>query len=257
MRVVIFFCVLAYGTSSYAFGPFQNMSEKQFDKLCSDARSFNEHDNYPAAYKLFADQGDVYAASAEKIFDTKRVTMERCVIQAHWLNVVGKERKDQAFDDYGKYYQSTYINFVCDKKRLPNTFEIENLYGNALRVKKLPDALSIDKVLNRQGDTFFKKVQTISTRVIKWDSTIGSNWNDAIYLNEATGRTTTKQSKADISENEADNLAMLTSLRTIPVCAKLETKEKLHALANSALEVFHTVSNWVSPPKPDCLPKQH
>ena len=114
---------------------------------CEKAYELNKAGNIPAAYNEFAKIGDSYAVAATKIFDTSRVTMERCVIQAHWLNVVGVDEKEKYFDKYGKRYQHNYIDLVCKNKKLPKTDQIEKLYGDTLKDMDLPDSLSIDKVL--------------------------------------------------------------------------------------------------------------
>lgn len=260
MHIFILLILISFNTS-FASGPepINALTDKDFREICPKALMLNSRNDISAAYMLFANKGDVYAVAAENIFNTKKVTMERCVIQAHWLNVVGKKVKDEKFNEYGQYYQSTYINFVCNSKNnpkhlLPTSDQIENLYGEALKVKKLPDILSIDKVLNRQErNTINRKLQHTGTMGIKMDLAIGTEWYHAIHLNK--DRWSTKQHKADISPNEANRLAMMTSLSAIPVCAELETKEKLHAIANSAMETFNTVATWVNPPAPDCLPK--
>jgi hypothetical protein len=237
--------------TAIASGPFANLSDKDFHNLCQNAYNLNEKNNIPEAYKLFADQGDKYAMAAEKIFDTNRVTMERCVIQAHWLNVVGPKMKDKYFNAYGSYYQKSYIIFVCSKKRLPDSAEIENLYGQALYDMRLPDALSIDKVLNRQERTSrFREFQHVGTMGLKQNRNIGNEWYDSIELNQE--RVSRFQHKAEVSEDEANNLAIETTLLTIPACFALKTKQEFQKITSAVNGILQHVINIVIPPKPNC-----
>lgn len=195
---------------------------RKLDNICTKARAYNEQGKITEGYKLFASLGDSYAAAASKIFDSSKVTMERCVIQSHWIRVVGFDTKDKLFDQYGKQYQSNYIELVCNVKKLPRTARIERLYGDTLKDMKLPDSLSIDKVLNRQPrGSAYRKFQNLFCNVMNGSLSLEKNgeWYDAISIDR--GRVSDNQYKADISEKDADNLAIQTSLLTGPVCAAL------------------------------------
>lgn len=225
-----FLAIFALIYSSVAFT--QEPSEHELSLACEKAYEFNKEGNIPAAYNEFAKIGDSYAVAATKIFDTSRVTMERCVIQAHWLNVIGADEKEKYFDKYGKRYQHNYIDLVCNHKKLPKTDQIEKLYGDTLKEMDLPDALSIDKVLNRQErNSKFRILQNVSTHVlngeISFDEKIlKGEWYDAINIDQS--RVSMNQYKAEISANKADNIAFMTSLMTVPVCAELFGEKALN-----------------------------
>ena len=220
-------------------------SQDDLSEACEKAYEFNKEGNIPAAYNEFAKIGDTYAVAATKIFDTSRVTMERCVIQAHWLNVVGADEKDKYFDKYGKRYQHNYIDLVCKNKKLPKTDQIEKLYGDTLKDMDLPDSLSIDKVLNRQDrNSKFRILQNVSTHVLNGEISfdekmLKGEWYDAINIDSS--RISKHQYKANISANKADNVAFMTSMLTVPVCVELFGEKALNDMIWAG-KTFSTVN---------------
>lgn len=255
---------------SINFSNAATFTDSQLENACRNAREYNKNNNIPAAYTEFAKLGDTYAEAATKIFDTSKDSLERCVIQAHWLNVVGEKEKEKNYDRYGKQYQSNYINLVCKEKKLPKTDRIEKLYGDTLKDMHLPDELSIDKVLNRQPrNSMFRYIQNGFCNIMVGRGLDYKNgeWYDAISLRNEPERHAIFQNKADISEHDADWLAFKTSMRTglvskgcFEVIAKSFTKAAYQEAATTAKDVltnfFHSFGN---PPTKGCgdNPRKH
>lgn len=109
------------------------------------------------AWQLLAAQKDGYAHSAVKIFG-KKITVEKCVVLSNWEVVVGKEVRNRLYEPYAKLYQKSYIDFLNDNHRYPNSLEIEKLYRNADDALGLPQSVSVDLLLNAVPADWKKRI---------------------------------------------------------------------------------------------------
>lgn len=240
----------------FSFAQAASFTDAQLDNACKKAREFNQKGNITAGYLEFAKIGDMYAEAAAKIFDNGQDTLERCVIQAHWATVVGKEIQDKYFDKYGKQYQSNYINLVCSERKLPKTDRIEKLYGDTLLLMGLPDALSIDKVLNRQPkNSYFRYTQNLFCNIMSGKGVHYSQgeWYDAIALGNDRSRVSEHQYRAEASTRYADWLAFTTSMRTglvslgcFETIAFTFTKAAYKEAAKTPKAAYHEAAKYTS-----------
>lgn len=112
----------------------------QLSELNSSGRVFE-------AWLLLAQQNDGYAKSATRIFG-KKITVEKCVVEGNWKNVVGEEVRSKLYLPYAQLYQHYYIEFLKTQHRYPNTLEIETMYRNADDALGLPQSVSVDLMMN-------------------------------------------------------------------------------------------------------------
>jgi hypothetical protein len=246
MRFIPGFIIL-YSLVFTAYAYAANFTNAELDNACKKSREFNKNGKITEGYLELAKLGDSYAEAASKIFDNSKDTLERCVIQAHWLTVVGGETKDKYFDRYGKQYQSNYIELVCKERKLPKTDRIEKLYGDTLLFMGLPDSLSIDKILNRQPkNSWFRYTQNLFCNIMSGKGVHykEGEWYDAIALGSDRSRVTEHQYRADTSSRYADWLAFTTSMRTSvvsPGCFKTITATFIKAAYDEAAKDTHNV----------------
>jgi hypothetical protein len=104
------------------------------------------------AWRELARHGDDYAESAAKIIGQKDAPRDllACIVDAHWLRVVGADAKAQHFDAVAVRHLANYLALV-DKNggKLPDTRAIERSYRDAVVVEGLPPLVAIDALLSR------------------------------------------------------------------------------------------------------------
>lgn len=127
--------------------------------------------------------GDSYARTATKIF-SPIVTLEGCLIRAQWDNVVGREVREERFEEFGFKYQQKYILFLLLNDRLPNTFEIEHLYIDTADSMGLSRNILVDLLLNTLPEDSGRKflVDALSSMIHFGGFSITKRWYDFVGI---------------------------------------------------------------------------
>src|ERR1700692_3120421 len=133
--------------------------------LITKLYELNESGNVFDAWALLAKQHDGYAISAAKIFGN-HTTVGKCVVESNWTVVVGDDVKKRLYNTYAQFYQYSYIRFLDQNHRYPNSFEIENLYMKADNGLGLPEVVSVDLLFNTipsdwQRRVFFDRLSSL------------------------------------------------------------------------------------------------
>lgn len=116
------------------------------------AQAFAASGEIARAWRELARHGDDYAESAAKIVSERDAPRDflAAVVDAHWLRVVGADKKAAHFDAVAKRHIDNYLALVAGNGgKLPSTREIERSYRSAVEAEGLPALVAIDALLSR------------------------------------------------------------------------------------------------------------
>jgi hypothetical protein len=106
-----------------------------------------------AAWSELGRHGDDYARSAAQIVgfaEGGNHDFLAAVVDAHWLRLVGADRKAACFDAVAAVHLNNYLDLVAaDAGKLPNTTAIEDSYRRAVEGAGLPPQVAIDCLFSR------------------------------------------------------------------------------------------------------------
>jgi hypothetical protein len=212
LKFIFFCCVFFMCDKSWADHIPSESVLKKIEKL-------NQQGRISEAWNLLSQQGDSYASKAYLIF-ADNISIEHCVLFAHWKNVVGEKALQENFYNYGKAYQRKYILFSEKNKRLPNTNEIENIYAEQIDEMGFPRSLAIDLVLNQVPNKSLEKIASdLGTSMIGYGGVkLKKNWYDFVGITKE--RISKKKTISNLNANEARELIFKDQVIAIEYCLK-------------------------------------
>jgi len=121
------------------------------------AQELHDQGRIADAYRVLADAGDVYAANAWLITNDDHTGIFDFLVPNLW-DYGAPGARETMFMQVAAVHQQNYLNYIRDGAftapggltfyELPDTFEIETSYYNALVNNGLPPELAIDLLIN-------------------------------------------------------------------------------------------------------------
>jgi hypothetical protein len=122
------------------------MTTQVSESIANQALALNASGDLEGAYQILADAGDTYSGFGAQIVSGEANIWSNTV-RSLWENI--QPGSLDSWTDVATLHQRTYIETIINNNfNLPNTYQIESSYQNALNSYGFPDYMAIDILIN-------------------------------------------------------------------------------------------------------------